>query len=91
MENSLRLPEPQVRGRAKSWHDLNLSNLDLSGILRKNRRKSVLDLGNEESSSDTYEGIYNVGDIGLSLITIICVVVFITIAILLIIFWVFMF
>ena len=90
MENSLRLPEPPVRGRAKSWHDLNVGDLDLSGILQKNRRKSFLDSGKDETSNsiDIYEGVYNIADINLSALAILCAVICIVIAIVCITIWI---
>ena len=86
MQNSLRLPETQFRGRAKSWHTLNIKDLEISSILQKHRWTSIWDLVEEDttSSSDAYEVLYKITD----MVLLMCAVVFVISAIASITLWI---
>ena len=88
IQNSLRLPEPQLRARAKSWHNLNVRELPLTGILKRRNTQwaSILDLTQEDDTHlfDNYEIFYKITDI----VLIICAVVFIISAIASITLWI---
>ena len=79
MQNSLRHPETQFRVRAKSWHTLNIRDLEVSNMLPEHRWASLFDLSGEDmtSSSDAYEVLYRITDI----VLIICAVLFVVSAI----------
>ena len=89
MQNSLRLPDPQLRGRAMSWSPLNIKDLEISSILQRHRSISVFDFTQDTqvfttSSSDAYEILYKITDI----VLIICAVIFVISAVVSITLWV---
>ena len=86
IQNSITLPEPQLRSRAKTWHTLNVTDLEILSMLRKHRRTSVWDLIEEDTTSfnDTYEVLYKITDI----VLVICAVIFVISAIASITLWI---
>ena len=73
MTKLLQLPEPGLKGRAHSWHDINCADLD-TRILQENRWVSFVNLQSEEipNSCFTLEIFYKITDI----VLVICAVVF---------------